>query len=99
MFELNNEKVKIASINARAEMHGEDRRPAFDLGLEVSCDHFKFQPQNGGTVNVLFRVIAHPETADVGRLCELIQQSIEMDVTPPEPETLQELFGEDKKAA
>ena len=44
-------------------------------------------------------MIAHPDSAVVGRLCEMIQQTVEMDLTPPEPQTLGELFGEERKAA
>lgn len=169
MFELKNTKVMIASVNARAEKHGDRTEPAFDLTCEVSCpstvldmfdkelrpvlykkndepdlvdqadpealtalrfpavdtlkwdldlisykvrvaygiggpsdiqlgdvkiDGFKFKAQPGGTVSVRFRMIAHPKTEDVGRLCEMIQNHIEMDITPPEPATVQELFGE-----
>lgn len=36
MFELN-QKVKLASLNARAELHGEERKPAFDLKFEAAC--------------------------------------------------------------
>lgn len=168
MFELK-QIVKLTSVNARAEIHGEDRRPAFDLKIEAACsndvlihfhpelrnmlykksdepdlvdqidaealtaprfpkmagfkwdwegqgyrvtisyglggpsdivlgetkiDNFKFVPQNGGTVLVTFRVICHPETEDVGRLCEFIQREIDIDVRAPEPETLQQLFGD-----
>lgn len=61
---------------------------------EVKVDKFKFICQEGGTVAVIFRVICHPETADVGRLCEFIQREVEITVTPPEPTTVHELFGE-----
>jgi hypothetical protein len=173
MFELTKAKVKLTSINARAEIHGEDRKPAFDImfeaksgndvltpfhselrsmlykknetpdlvdqvegdaltalrfpkmgtikweqeytgytvtvdyGLggksdiklaEVKLDKFKFIPQEGGTVAVIFRVIAHPETEDVGRLCEFIQREVEITITPPEPTSVHELFGEQKAA-
>lgn len=169
MFQLKETKVLIASVNARAEKHGDRTEPAFDLTCEASLpstvldmfdkelrgvlykkndqpdlvdqadpealtalrfpkvdalkwdldltsyalrvaygiggpsdiqladckiDGFKFKAQQGGTVSVRFRVIAHPKTEDVGRLCEMIQNSIEMDITPPAPETVQELFGE-----
>ena len=53
---------------------------------------------NGGSVTVSFRVIAHPDTADVGKLCEFIQRDIELTVTPPAPTTVHELFGEQKAA-
>lgn len=174
MFELN-QKVKLKDVNARAEMHGDERKPAFDLTFEAACSNdilihfhpelrsmlfkkndspdlvgqldpealtelrftklqstlayewegigysivipygiggpsdirlgevklgkFKITPQNGGTVIVEFKAICHPETEDVGRLCEFIQREIDITVTPPEPSTLGELFGEEKQAA
>lgn len=167
MFEFQG-RAKLSSLNARAEIHGESRKPAFDLKFEIACsndmlihfhpelrsmlykknddpdlieqadpealtalrfpklgalkwdwegagyslaipygiggpsdiklgecqiDDFKFSPQNGGTVILQCRVICHPETADVGRLCEFIQQEIDVTITPPEAKTVQELFG------
>jgi len=169
MFELKDHTVKLASVNPRAEIHGEERKPAFDLKLEVACtsdvliyfhpelrttlykkadspdlveqadaealtalrypklgalkwdweglgytlvvaygvrgksdislgdckvDNIRIEPQNGGTVNLSLRVIAHPESKDVGKLCEMIQQNIEISLTPPEATSVQELFGE-----
>jgi hypothetical protein len=35
MFELN-QTARLTSVNARAEIHGEDRKPAFDLKIEAS---------------------------------------------------------------
>lgn len=173
MFDLNTAQVKLCAINARAELHGEDAKPAFDLKIEATLpsdsliafhpelrttlfkkdespdlvdainpdaltvlrfpklgalkwdwegtgysvvvgygiggesdiklndckvDHFKFEPLNGGSVLIAFRVIAHPDTADVGKLCEFIQRDIELTVTPPAPTTVHELFGEQKAA-
>ena len=173
MFELVDHTVKLASVNPRAEIHGEERVPAFDLKLEVACtsdvlihfhpelratlykkqdnpdlveqsgtdeftalrfpklsalkwewegsgytlvvgygirgksdirlvdckvDGLRIDAQNGGTVNLALRVIAHPESKDVGKLCEMIQQNIEVSLLPPEPETVGELFGEQKAA-
>ncbi|HWK72213.1 MAG TPA: hypothetical protein VNS29_15370 [Burkholderiaceae bacterium] len=170
MFELKDHQVKLASVNPRAEIHGEDRVPACDLKIEAACssevliylhsqlrqllfkkndspdlvdqvqdsealtelrfpkmgpikwtwegtgytltvdyglgdasnivlgdcevDNFKIDPMEGGTVNISFRVICHPETADVGRLCEMIQREIQITLAPPEPVSVQELFGE-----
>jgi hypothetical protein len=174
MFDLDQATVKLASVNARAEKHGEDTKPALDLKIEASCsssvlihfhpelrqhlfkkdenpdlvdqviegdgltvlrypkmgalkwdwegtgytatvdygmggdsniqlndvkvDHFAFEPQNGGSVAVTFRIIAHPDTDDVGKLCEFIQRDIELTLTPPEPKNVHELFGEQKAA-
>lgn len=173
MFDLK-QAVKLATVNARAELHGEDPKPAFDLKIEAivasdalihfhpelrqmlykkddspdlvdqinpdaltvlrfpkmgpmkwdwegvgyavtvgyglggvsdiklsdcKIDHFKFEAQNGGSVLLTFRVIAHPDTADVGKLCEFIQKNIDLTVTPPDPKDVHELFGDKKKAA
>lgn len=169
MFELKEHKVKLSSVNPRAEIHGEERKPACDLKFEVNCasdvlldfhpelrqmlfkksedpdlveqsepdaltalrfprlgtlkydwegtgytltlaygiggksdivlgecqvDSMRIDPMNGGTVKLGFRVICHPESKQMGQLCELIQQDIDISVTPPEAETLGELFGE-----
>ncbi|MBR0568390.1 hypothetical protein J5J83_19890 [Azoarcus sp. L1K30] len=59
---------------------------AFLLDCEV--DSFRFACQEGGTVVVSFRVIAHPDAADLGRMCELIQQEVEITLTPPSADDL-----------
>lgn len=51
---------------------------------DCSVNKIKFDCQDGGTVVMNFRVIAHPEEKDAGRLCGMIQQDIEMTMTPPE---------------
>jgi len=170
VFELIQATVKLANINPRAEMHGDDPKPAFDLKIEATCsssalthfhpelrqhlfmedqnpdlvdqvtegdgltvlrypkmgaikwdwegagytatvdygmggssnlelndckvDHFKIEAQNGGSVVITFRIIAHPESEDVGKLCEFMQREIILDLLPPAPQTLGELFGE-----
>lgn len=173
MFEIRSLKTQLASVNARAELHGQEKKPAFDLKLicampndvligfhpelrtwlfkpnddpdqdpdlvaqadpgaltalrfpklgaqkwdfeaegytlriaygiggpsdivlsECKVHKVSFVCQQGGTVSVQCTVIAHPDSAVVGRLCELIQQTVEMDLTPPEPATLGQLFGE-----
>lgn len=55
--------------------------------IELSqCDFDKvsFSPQEGGTVQVGFRVIANPEEDDVGRICALAQKPVTISLTPPE---------------
>ncbi|MCG2586541.1 hypothetical protein [Massilia sp. TS11] len=177
MIDLQKKPVKIVGVNPRAEIHGEERKPAYDLTLEFDSSndvlipfhpelrHFLFQkpanpdladqaqpsdipterrfprpvgnikwdfaaegysirvaygiggpsdiklsdvkihkvkflPKEGGTVTVGLTAIVHPETEDVGRLCEFIQQQIEMDITPPAPTSVHDLFpGGEKKAA
>lgn len=53
-----------------------------------AVDNFRFDCQDGGTVNVSFRVIAHPKGEDLGRLCEMIQQECTISLTPPSPADL-----------
>lgn len=51
----------------------------------VNCpvDQFRFECQDGGTVVVSFRVIAHPEGVTLGRLCEMIQTDVELSLIEP----------------
>lgn len=174
MFELN-QAVKLANVNPRAEMHGEDPKPAFDLKIEATCpstvllcfhselrqhlfkkdeqpdlvdqviegdgltvlrypkmgpikwdwegagytatvdyglggdsnivlhdckvDHFKIEAQNGGSVVITFRIIAHPESEDVGKLCEFMQRDIELVLAPPAAKTADDLFPDNMRKA
>lgn len=62
--------------------------------IETDVDGFRFDCQDGGTVAVSFRVIAHPEAEQLGRLCEMIQQEVEMSLIEPAPESLSDVFKE-----
>ena len=53
---------------------------------ECEVDGFRFDCQDGGTVVLSFRVIAHPNERDMGRLCALIQQEVELSLTEPKAE-------------
>jgi hypothetical protein len=176
MFQLTEHKAKLSNVNPRAEMHGDQPKPAFDLMIEAACpstvlnafhpdlramlykkdespdlveqiegdgmtalrlpklgslkwdqeyagytvtvdygmggdsnivlgdvkvDKFKFTAQEGGTVTVCCRMIAHPDEKVIGPLCNFIQRDIILTITPPEPTTVHELFNEEppKKAA
>jgi hypothetical protein len=66
---------------------------------DVTVDKFLLEAQQGGTVVVTFRVVAHPDVDVLGPLCELMQRDITVWLTPPAPTTVQELFGEDRKEA
>lgn len=164
MFELE-QQVKLSDVNPRSEMHGDERRPIFDLTFIADCsndilinfhpnlrsmlfqepaspdladqasevgaltelrfplmgiikwdwqgtgyhltvgygvggksdiklgecivDKFSFDPKQGGSVSIKFRVIAHPEGKDVGKLCELIQQEVGIILVSPSEEDAQ----------
>ncbi|WP_288379798.1 hypothetical protein [uncultured Massilia sp.] len=170
MFQLTEHKAKLSNVNPRAELHGDQPKPAVDLMIEAACpstvlnsfhpelrgmlykkdenpdlverveegdaitalrmpklgalkwdhegtgytvtvdygmggdsnivlgdvkvDKFKFTAQEGGTVTVQCRIIAHPDEKVIGPLCNFIQRDIVISITPPEPTTVQELFGE-----
>jgi len=174
MFELD-QQVKLANVNPRAELHGEDPKPAFDLKIEATCssnvllhfhselrqhlfkkdenpdlvdqviegdgltvlrypkmgavkweqeyagytaivdyglggesdivlndckvDHFKIEALNGGSVLITCRVIAHPDTEDIGKLCEFIQRDIGLKLVPPEAKTADDLFPDNMRKA
>jgi len=66
--------------------------------MDCKVDKFKFTPYGGGSVGIEFRVIVHPEVKDVGKLCDMIQQEIEIKLVPPAPENVHELFGEQVSA-
>jgi hypothetical protein len=175
MFELK-QTVRLANVNPRAELHGEDPKPAFDLKIEATChssvlihfhtelrqhlfkrdenpdlvdqvseegdgltllrypkmgpikwewegtgytatidyglggdsnivlhdcklDHFKIEPQNGGSVLLTFRIIAHPDSEDVGAICEFMARDIDLVLAPPEAKTADDLFPDNMRRA
>jgi len=54
--------------------------------LQVKIDGFRFDRQDGGTVGLSFRAIAHPTPEEIGRLSELVQREITLSLYPPSPE-------------
>lgn len=61
---------------------------------DIQIDKFKLEPQEGGSVCVSWRAIAHPDEKDIGKLYRLMQRDVQLILTPPEPQTLQEAFGD-----
>lgn len=69
-----------------------------DIELEeCKLDNFKITLQEGGTVILAFRIIAHPDMEDSGKLDHKIQTDIVIDLVPPEPATVQDLFAGELK--
>lgn len=66
---------------------------------DVKVDHFTFEPQNGGSVAITFRMTVHADADDVGKLCEFIQRDIELKLTPPEAKTADDLFPDNMRKA
>lgn len=51
---------------------------------DVQLDRIKFHCHDGGTVLMKFRLVASPTERDSGRIGAMIQQDVEMSLTPPE---------------
>lgn len=159
MFSLKDQKAKLANINIRAELHGEETKIAVDIKFEIKVsndvlsefdpdsksslyekageaaqgvlidepghlpalkfpqmapikwgwegagydtivnygvsgkddvtmiqtqiDQFRFDLQDGGTVAICFRVVAHPSSDEIGTLSELVQREVTLTLTPP----------------
>lgn len=66
---------------------------------DAKVDSFTITPMEGGTATVKFNVIVHPEALDVGRLCEMQKRNIDITLTAPPPENVQQLFGDEQEAA
>lgn len=66
--------------------------------IQVDVDSFKFDCQDGGTVALSFRAIAHPSSDEIGRLSELVQREITLSLYPPsaEDQLKQDLAGMDE---
>lgn len=65
--------------------------------LACEVDQFRFDCLDGGTVVVSFRVIAHPAPGELGRLCEMIQQ--EVDISLIEPTEVEQEQGQLREAS
>lgn len=64
-----------------------------DIALgDAKLDSFQADPMEGGTVLYRFNIAVHPSTLDTGRLCEMQKQNIDLELTPPEAATVQDLF-------
>ena len=86
---------KIKTIKYEHELKGCAVEIEYGLGgtsniLLQWCDvdKFTFDPLEGGSVNVAFRVKCRPTGDQVARLYDLIQDDIVITITPPAPGTL-----------
>lgn len=62
--------------------------------IDCHVDNFRFDCQDGGMVVVRFRVITHPLPNELGRLCEMIKQEVEISLIEPTEEQQQGEFRE-----
>jgi len=54
--------------------------------IKTQIDKFKFELKQGGSVEMEFRVIAHPNADDFGKLCVLVAQEVDITLEPPSAE-------------
>ena len=59
---------------AKSEMHFEN----------ADVDSFKIEPAEGGAVTVTFRVAIHPSGAQIGKLADFIQETIDITLVVPD---------------
>lgn len=60
---------------------------ALDESLDLSdveLSGFVFQALDGGSVSITFRASFHPDGRTSGKLCQLIQETVEITLTPPD---------------
>lgn len=60
--------------------------------IDCAVDNFSFDCYDGGTVIVSFRVIAHPEPNELGRLCEMIKREVYITVCRPSADACDSLI-------
>lgn len=71
-------------VGHRLQFHwGATGKNDIKLG-DCEVDGFRFDCKDGGSVDLSFRVIAHPAERDLGRLCTLVQQTVEISLIEPE---------------
>lgn len=51
---------------------------------EVELSNFVFEPLNGGSVTITFSATCHPDADASGELCQLIQNVVDITLTPPD---------------
>jgi hypothetical protein len=57
--------------------------PSSILMADCTLDSFVFDPQDGGTVNMKFRIQCHPDSAQASKLYELNGNEITLSINPP----------------
>lgn len=72
------------------EFNGYEIQIDSDLGLkdplvlvDVTVRKFAFEPIEGGSVAITFSAICHPDQDEAGALCALIQEEVDLTLTPP----------------
>jgi hypothetical protein len=60
---------------------------------DCKVDRFRFEPQDGGTVDLTFRATIKPLSAQIGRICDFLEKDVEITLLhDPKPEPTQKEF-------
>lgn len=51
---------------------------------DVEISNFVFEPMDGGSVAIIFRASLHPDGRTSGKLCQLVQETVEITLVPPD---------------
>lgn len=88
---------QIGAIGWEEEFPGYTLTVPTPLGLEqplvleqVTLSKFSFEPIQGGAVKITFKASCHPDTDQSGALCTLIQETVDLSLTPPSVPAVQQ---------
>jgi hypothetical protein len=57
--------------------------------LDSKVNSFVFTPKEGGSVDVSFRIQIHPQSIEIGKLCEFLKKQAEITLLPPEEQVME----------
>jgi hypothetical protein len=58
---------------------------------EATVKKIALDPMEGGSVAVSFSLVCHPDARTLGELCELLQDTVDLTLTPPQASAVQEV--------
>lgn len=67
--------------------------------IDTVLDKFKFECLQGGSVELEFRIKGHPNEKEMGQLCSLLGQEVELTLEPPSAEKLAQMELDAMKGA
>lgn len=95
---------ELEPLKWREEFPGYGLQIGYGMDLEapllfedVTVRKFVFEPKNGGTVAVSFSCILHPDKAEAGQLCALIQEDVRVTLVSPKSKRDEDLVEQAEK--
>jgi hypothetical protein len=92
----------LGALKWHQEYFGYELRISHGIGaagitLTGDLNNFVFEPKEGGTVHIACRFQCHPDEKQFGKLCQLIAQTVDITLTPPEAEDAEVLTEKKSK--